>query len=72
MTTREEAIRLAQEAGLCQLHGTTFPGNAMTPEILMEFAQLVENNALEKAARLVRASWDKYECEAAILALVKE
>lgn len=84
MTTREEAIKLAQEAGFCQMHGMSFPGNAMTPEILTEFAQLVENNALKKAAKVCSDRANNHRggneyredesrnCEAVILALVKE
>lgn len=66
------------------MHGTTFPGNAPTPEILMEFAQLVENNTLKKAAKVCSDRANNHRggneyredesrnCEAAILALVKE
>jgi hypothetical protein len=43
--------RLAREAGMSQLAGTTFSGCAMTPEILAKFYTLVRNEALEEAAQ---------------------
>lgn len=69
MTTRKEAIRLAEEAGVVTWFNR--PSEKYWKE-LERLIQLAKNEAFREAARLVRPSWDKYECEAAILSLVKE
>lgn len=79
MTTREEAIRLAIKAGMSA--DDVMPNSWMIGhhDSIERLIQLVENNTLKTAAEVCveQADYgpvcrDIYDCEAAILALVKE
>lgn len=78
MTTREDAIRLAKEAGLGFFK--QFDSDATSVDALERFYILAQNEAYRKAAkecldRHVNGNFmydTRYDCTNAILALVKE
>lgn len=41
MIHRDDLIRMAREAGMTQLMGQTFPGHAMTPDVLERLVSIV-------------------------------